>query len=84
VAARGFRLGRSTLVFIEVKRRDQVEQAIDAVTSRQRQRIVKAAEWFVRRRPEWIGSRMRFDVMLVTPGRLPVHLRDCWDTGPRA
>lgn len=71
------RRGR-VLAFIEVKARPDRDQALAAVTPRQRARVRRAAELFVAHRPRLAGCDFRFDVMLVTPGRLPAHVIDAW------
>ncbi|MGH6961371.1 MAG: YraN family protein, partial [Dongiaceae bacterium] len=67
-----------TLAIIEVKARDTVDSAVEAVTLRQRARIVRAAERFLAGRPQFAGYAVRFDVIMVTPGRWPRHLSDAW------
>lgn len=72
-----------TLVAIEVKARGNHASASEAITPRQRRRITRAAAHFLSSRPDLAGLALRFDVMLVTPGRLPLHLRDAWREGDR-
>lgn len=66
------------LAAIEVKARPDQAQASEAVTPRQRRRVARAASHFVARHPDLHRLTLRFDVMLVVPGRLPQHLRDAW------
>ena len=66
------------LIFVEVKARRDLSAAAEAVTTKQRHRIVRAAEAFLQKRPEFGALGMRFDVMLVRPWALPVHLVDAW------
>ncbi len=68
----------SVLAAIEVKARPSRAAAGEAVSWRQRQRIARAAAAFIGRHPELQLLTVRFDVMLVTPGRMPYHLRDAW------
>ena len=70
-----------TLAAIEVKARDRHASAVEAVTPRQRRRITRAAAQFISGRPGLARLTIRFDVMVVTPGRLPLHLRDAWREG---
>jgi putative endonuclease len=67
------RRGR-TIVFVEVKARGRIDEAAEAVLPRQRRRIVAAAEAWLAAHPEHAGYDMRFDAVLVAPGRLPQHL----------
>jgi putative endonuclease len=71
------RRGR-VLAIIEVKSRGAVEAAAHALTRRQRRRIARAAEALIISRPDLGDLDMRFDLMLVAPGRLPRHWRDAW------
>ena len=66
------------LACVEVKARRDMRQAAEALTPRQRRRIARAAEAFAATRSEFGGLAIRFDVMLVTPGRLPRHIKDAW------
>lgn len=88
VLARGLRLpageidlvarrGRC-LAFVEVKRRATEAAALEAVTPRQRQRIVRAAEAWLAQRPDLAGLDLRFDALLLVPGCWPRHLPDAW------
>jgi putative endonuclease len=71
------RRGR-TVAFIEVKARADAGTAAESIAPRQRQRIVRAAEHFLKTRPQHASAALRFDVMLVAPWRLPVRLPDAW------
>jgi putative endonuclease len=66
------------LVFVEVKRRAATVAALEAVGARQRRRIARAAEHFLRQRPALAGLDCRFDVVACPPWRLPHHLADAW------
>ena len=63
------------VAYVEVKGR-RGEPAV--VRERQRRRIRRAAEHFLKLRPELASLEQRFDVILIDPARLPVHLRDAW------
>lgn len=71
------RRGR-VLAAIEVKTRRDAASAAEAVQPRQRRRIARAASVFLATRPDLIGLALRFDVMLVAPSRLPLHLAGAW------
>jgi len=71
------RRGR-VLAAIEVKARADYESAGAAVLARQRRRIARAFEHYLNHHPDLAGLDLRFDVMLVVPRRLPVHLADAW------
>lgn len=71
------RRGR-TLVFVEVKTRQDPEIAAGSIAPHQQSRLARAASLFVARNPQWQDFDIRFDVVLVCPGRLPQHLPDAW------
>lgn len=62
------------LVFVEVKARAKLDDAAWSVLPRQQRRIVAAAEAWLAAHPEHAGYDIRFDAVLVAPGRLPKHL----------
>jgi putative endonuclease len=67
------------LVFVEVKAREQLDDAAWSVTERQRARIVAAAEAWLARYPDERIRDIRFDVILVAPGRIPQHIPAAFD-----
>jgi len=67
-----------TIVFVEVKARDTIDDAAHAVNDRQRGRIEGAASVFLQQHPETAKLDVRFDAILVSPGRMPRHLPDAW------
>jgi putative endonuclease len=71
---------RNELVFVEVKARDELDDAAEAVTARNKQRIVAAAKLWVARHPADAHCAIRFDVILITPGKLPRHIVHAFDT----
>lgn len=71
IAKRGQRIA-----FIEVKRRNRREDAEAALSSRQAERLRRAAEYWLSRRPVYAECERGFDAVLVLPWRLPVHLVD--------
>src|SRR5882757_5869010 len=70
---------RSMIVFIEVKARASLDEAAYAVTPRQQQRIIDAAQGWLMAHPEHADFELRFDAMLIAPRRLPRHLLAAFD-----
>jgi putative endonuclease len=66
------------IVAVEVKWRDSLTQAAEAVQLAQRHRIARAAAVFLGQQPEAATLSLRFDAMLLAPGRWPRHIRDAW------
>ena len=73
------RRGR-TLAIIEVKARADRNMALAAVGPRQRRRLQRAAAWLVAGRNDLATLDIRFDVLAVTPWRVPLHVIDAWRT----
>jgi putative endonuclease len=70
---------RQLLVFVEVKARASLDAAAESVLPRQRQRIVAAAEAWLATYPDPKILDMRFDAMLVAPGKLPRHIQGAFE-----
>jgi putative endonuclease len=66
------------LAFIEVKARPSLDEAAAAISSRQQERLARAAAAYLARNPGLQHCAPRFDAMLVAPRRLPHHVRDAW------
>jgi putative endonuclease len=62
---------RGILCFVEVKTRNSMREAQEALLRRQETRIARAAELYL---AQWRGLR---------PTRWPKHLRDSWRPGAR-
>jgi putative endonuclease len=73
VALRG-----EVVAFVEVKRRDAIEAARDAIGARKRRRFARAARHWLARNG-WAANRvLRCDAVLVAPGRWPRHVVDAF------
>ncbi|HEY3640988.1 MAG TPA: YraN family protein [Xanthobacteraceae bacterium] len=70
---------RQLLVFVEVKARDKFDDAAWSVTDRQRLRIAAAAEAWLAGQGDHDFRDMRFDAVLVVPGRIPRHIPAAFD-----
>jgi putative endonuclease len=71
---------RRGLVFVEVKARGSVDEAVEAVTERTKRRIVGAAELWLARHPQRANGEIRFDVIVVAPGKIPRHIVNAFST----
>jgi putative endonuclease len=70
---------RNALIFVEVKARETPDDAALAVTERGKRRILSAAELWLAHHPGDAQRLIRFDVILVTPGKMPRHLANAFD-----
>lgn len=73
VAKRG-----KTIVFVEVKERQDLTYAAYAIKPRQQKRIVNAALYFLQKHPQYDGYNIRFDAVLVAPGLRLKHIENAW------
>jgi putative endonuclease len=60
------------IAFVEVKARKALDEAAESVLVRRR--IAAAAEAWLAAHPEHAGYDLRFDAVLVAPGRMPEHI----------
>ena len=67
-----------TLTFVEVKQRPTLEQARQAVSVRNWQRIAHAAEIWAARNAPAAELDWRFDLVAVTRFHVPRHFPDYW------
>jgi len=70
---------RGVLVFVEVKARERLDDAAEAVIDRQQRRIIAAAQAWLAHHPDDVNSNIRFDVVLVAPKSLPRHIQGAFD-----
>ena len=69
---------RGIVCFVEVKGRDSIRDAKEALLPRQQARISRAAELWLARRSGGLPKGVRFDTIMVAPKRWPIHVRDAW------
>ena len=63
-----------TVVFVEVKARARGADEHLIFAAINRRRITRAAQYWLARHPGETGKDLRFDVILLAPGRWPRHL----------
>lgn len=68
----------NTLAFIEVKQRQTLEQCQNAVSFQSWSRISNAAASWASSKPQLQNCDWRYDLVAVTPRRLPQHFADFW------
>lgn len=69
IAVRG-----SVIVFVEVKHRRALEDAACAISHTQSQRLRRAADLWLAKRPRYHALGCRFDAVFVARGGWPVHI----------
>lgn len=70
--------GRELAVFVEVKARGSAGAGVDAVSPLAKRRIRAASDYWLARRRDAGRLSLRFDIVVVSPGRLPVHFADAF------
>jgi putative endonuclease len=64
-----------------VKARDSLDEAAESINERQRRRIAAAAEVWLAANPDEKIRDIRFDAILVAPGKIPRHIPAAFDAG---
>jgi putative endonuclease len=72
---------RRLVAFVEVKARPSRDEALQSVGRMSERRIVDAADLWLAKHPDAAGLNLRYDMVLVTPWRLPKHLPDAFRPG---
>lgn len=71
---------RQTVIFVEVKARASFDEAALSVSPRQRSRIATAAEIWLANNPKVEFQDLRFDAILIVPGKPPRHIPGAFET----
>jgi putative endonuclease len=71
---------RHLLIFVEVKARARLDDAAESLTGRQQRRIAAAAEAWLALHPDERFEDIRFDAVLVAPGKLPRHIQAAFES----
>lgn len=67
-----------TLVFVEVKRRPTLMDALHAITPMSQARISRTSAVFLARNPRYQTYQVRYDAVLMAPKCWPRHLKGAW------
>ena len=71
---------RKLLIFVEVKARATLEAAAESIDVRTQRRIAAAAQAWLATYPQPNVTDMRFDAMLVAPGKIPRHIQGAFES----
>ncbi len=66
------------LIFVEVKKRQTIDTAAYAISSRQQQRVVRGAMCFIQKHPRFQKYDVRFDAILVAFPFSISHIKNAW------
>ena len=67
-----------TLVFVEVKKRSSIDKAAYALLTKQRQRIKRGAEAYLKRHPQYSKHNIRFDAILIQMPLTIKHIQNAF------
>ena len=67
-----------TIVFVEVKKRSDIDVAAYAVLPKQKARILRTAEIFLQKNPSFQDYNIRFDAVLFCFPLKIRHIRNAW------
>ena len=65
------------VIFVEVKARGTLGEGLEAITPKQKKRIINAAKYFMASRPNVADLDFRFDVIVVSGLKIH-HLENAW------
>ncbi|MCC3244383.1 YraN family protein [Methylocystis sp. WRRC1] len=71
----------STIAFVEVKARGDLDDAAVAITPQKQRRIARAANRWVATHPWAMNCTLRADAIFVAPGKLPRHVENAFELG---
>lgn len=72
---------KNLICFVEVKCRCTLDEALNSITQRNRQRIEQSALYFGVDYPEYVACDLRFDVIAITGDGNITHLDNAWFAG---
>jgi putative endonuclease len=67
-----------TLVFVEVKYRPTLVQAMEAITVQNQIRVARSSAVFLQQNPKYKDYQVRYDSVLLAPKKWPKHLQNAW------
>lgn len=71
-------LRAGVVVFVEVKLRASREDAAEAIHRINQERVRRAAALYLSRHIRYTNSDMRFDALVMAPGKLPQHIENAF------
>lgn len=67
-----------TLIFVEVKKRQDLTTSAEAITRKSQHRLARAAKVFLAKNPKFNTYQIRFDAILFDKNFWPHHIKDAW------
>lgn len=69
---------KRVIAFVEVKHRRTADAAAEAIHGANQERVRRAAALYLARHSEYTMYDMRFDALVMAPGRLPQHITNAF------
>lgn len=69
---------RKTIVFVEVKERKNLQNALYAIKPNQQKRIINAARYFIQAHSQYTAYNFRFDAFFVAQKFKFLHIKNAW------
>lgn len=70
---------KNILIFCEVKKRSSFLKAGEAISKKQKKRLLKGVRVFLKKYPHFQNHVIRFDAILLVPWRMPRHIKHAWN-----
>lgn len=67
-----------TLIFVEVKYRPTLVQAMEAITVQNQIRVARSSAVFLQKNQKYKDYQVRYDAILLAPKKWPKHLQNAW------
>ena len=68
----------NVIAFVEVKARRSIDEALESITPKIRERIGNAAQYYLSQNDEAAFCDLRFDVIAIKPPLFLAHLDNAW------
>ncbi len=70
-----------TIAIVEVKARKLETTALESINTKQRRRIERSTELWLKKSGYIHTISPRFDIIAIVPKRFPIHIKDAWRLG---
>ncbi|UTW55482.1 YraN family protein [Kordiimonas sp. SCSIO 12610] len=71
----------NTLAIVEVKARQSIEVALQSISYKQKRRIERCTELWLKNSKASDYISPRFDLIAIVPNRFPIHIKQAWRLG---
>ncbi len=69
---------QNLIVFVEVKKRSTLENAAQAISEKQKKRIIRGAELYIKKNKKYHNFDIRFDAVLISFPFYFQHIKNAW------